>query len=110
MGYWQRDKDVIAVTHFADLMPEVLFLDKDHDKKREQLISMRIQLKKEKYYASEITPNLKEGIIQTKQEMRIAAENEILRRIHAIHRYLNDPNKEKYISHEKIFNTYMDNS
>ena len=110
MGYWQRDKDVIAVTHFADLMPEVLFLDKAQDKQRERLISMRIQLKKEKYYASEITPGLKEDIIETKQEMRKAAENEILKRIHAIHGYLNDPKKQKYISHEKIFNTYMRDS
>ncbi|MBU2429054.1 MAG: AAA family ATPase, partial [Proteobacteria bacterium] len=107
MGYWQRNKDVIAVTHFADLMPEVLFLDEAHDKQRERLISMRIQVKREKYYASEITPELKEDVIETKIQMRARAENEILKRLNAIHRYLNDPAKKKYISHEKIFNTYM---
>ena len=38
MGYWQRKKDIIAVTHFADLMPEVLFLDDKHNNEREELI------------------------------------------------------------------------
>ncbi len=108
MGYWQRKKDIIAVTHFADLMPEVLSLDEEHNKQREMLIDMRIQLKTEKYYASDFTPNLKEDIIQTKQEMRIRAEKEILKRVAAIRRYLIDPEREKYISHEKIFEKYME--
>ena len=46
MGYWQRKKDIIAVTHFADLMPEVLFLDDAHNRQLEELIDMRIRLKK----------------------------------------------------------------
>ena len=40
--------------------------------------------------------------------MRERAENEILRRVNAIRMYLLDPNREKYISHEQIFNTYME--
>lgn len=108
MGYWQRQKDIIAVTHFADLMPEVLFLDDAHNQKREDLIAMRIKLKKEKYYAAERTPNLKEDIIQTKQEMRKRAEQEILKRVEALRKYLIDPGREEYISHEYIFDTYME--
>ncbi|WP_300457927.1 AAA family ATPase [Desulfobacula sp.] len=108
MGYWQRKKDIIAVTHFADLMPEVLFLDDEHNQKREDLIAMRIKLKSEKYYATERTPNLKENIIQTKKEMRKRAENEILKRVGAIRNYLTDPDRERYISHEKIFKQYME--
>jgi translation elongation factor EF-Tu-like GTPase len=107
MGYWQRKKDIIAVTHFADLMPEVLFLDDEHNQKREDLIEMRIKLKSEKYYATERTPHLKENIIQTKQEMRKRAEEEILKRMNAIRKYLTDPDRERYISHEKIFKKYM---
>ncbi|CCK82477.1 AAA family ATPase [Desulfobacula toluolica] len=108
MGYWQRKKDIIAVTHFADLMPEVLFLDDEHNRQREELIEMRIKLKSEKYYATKRTPNLKENIIQTKQEMRNRAENEILKRVDAIRKYLTDPDREKYISHEQIFKNYME--
>jgi len=107
MGYWQRKKDIIAVTHFADLMPEVLFLDEVHNQKREDLIEMRIKLKSEKYYAKKRTPNLKENIIRTKKEMRKRAEDEILKRVHAIREYLIDPEREKYISHEQIFKKYM---
>ena len=107
MGYWQRKKDIIAVTHFADLMPEVLFLDDEHNQQREKLIEMRIKLKSEKYYAAARTPDLKENIIQTKKEMRQRAEQEILKRVHAIRKYLVDPDREKYISHEQIFEMYM---
>ncbi|NOX32464.1 MAG: AAA family ATPase [Deltaproteobacteria bacterium] len=107
MGYWQRQKDIIAVTHFADLMPEVLFLDDEHNRQRENLIAMRIKLKREKYYATARTPDLKENIIKTKKQMRKRAENEILKRVHALREYLIDPEREKYISHEKIFKKYI---
>ncbi len=107
IGYWQRKKDIIAVTHFADLMPEVLFLDKDHNNLREDLIEKRITYKTEKYYATHQTKNLKEDIIQTKKMMRDRAEQEILRRVNAIRMYLLDPDREKYISHEQIFTQYM---
>ncbi|MCK4767106.1 MAG: AAA family ATPase [Desulfobacula sp.] len=106
-GYWQRKKDIIAVTHFADLMPEILFLDETHNQQRENLIEMRIKLKKENYYAGKRTPNLKENIIQTKKEMRKRAEGEMLKRVDAIRKYLTDPDREIYISHEKIFKNYM---
>jgi len=107
MGYWQRKKDIIAVTHFADLMPEVLSLDENHNQQREDLIAMRIKLKSEKYYADKRTPDLKENIIQTKKKMRKKAEDEILKRVDAIRRYLIDPDRENYISHELIFKKYI---
>ncbi|MCM2283531.1 MAG: AAA family ATPase [Desulfobacula sp.] len=108
MGYWQRKKDIIAVTHFADLMPEVLFLDDAHNRQLEELIDMRIRLKSEKYSAAERTPFLKENIIQTKKEMRKRAEDEIVKRVTAIRKYLMDPERELYISHEQIFKQYME--
>ncbi len=107
MGYWQRNKDIIAVTHFADLMPEVLSLDDEHNQKREELIEMRVKLKKEKYYAKEQTANLKETIIETKKQMRQRAEAEIIKRVDAIRKYLIDPNRKQYISHEQIFKHYI---
>ena len=108
MGYWQRDKDVIAVTHFADLLPETLFLTDDHNQQRETLIKLRIKLKTEKYYAKKRSPDLKENIIRIKQEMRRHTENEIIRRVNAIRRYLIDPDRKQYISHEQIFKRYID--
>ncbi len=108
IGYWQRKKDIIAVTHFADLMPEILFLDEGHNSLREELIEKRIQYKTEKYYAANQTSSLKNDIIKTKKLMRKRAEEEILNRVNAIRMYLLDSDQEKYISHEKIFNTYME--
>ncbi|WP_321495325.1 AAA family ATPase [uncultured Desulfobacter sp.] len=107
IGYWKRDKDIIAVTHFADLMPEVLFLDEAHNKMNEELIENRIKYNMERYYDSEKTSNLQEDIVQTKKIMRKRAEEEILKRVNAIRFYLQDTGREKYISHEKIFQTYI---
>ncbi len=107
MGYWERSKDIIAVTHFADLLPEVISLGEKHNQQRENLIDMRIKLKSQKYSAKSRTPNLKENIIKTKKEMRQRAELEIHKRVDAIRMYLTDPKKELYISHEQIFKNYM---
>jgi ATP-dependent Lon protease len=107
MGYWQRNKDVIAVTHFADLLPETLFLADDHNQQREALIKMRIKLKTEKYYAKKRSPDLKADIIRIKGEMRARTEGEIIRRVNAIRRYLTDPDRKQYISHEQIFKNYI---
>jgi hypothetical protein len=89
-------------------MPEVLFLDEAHNKMREDLIEKRIKYKTEKYYDVEKTTNLKEDIVQTKKIMRKRAEHEILKRVNAIRSYLQDPDREKFISHEKIFKTYIE--
>ncbi|MFO7911002.1 MAG: AAA family ATPase, partial [Desulfotignum sp.] len=107
MGYWLRHKDIIAVTHFADLMPEVLYLNTAHNDMREELIAKRIRYKIEKYHETPKTPSLKQEIIQTKLLMRQRAESEILGRVNAIRLYLEDVSRKKYISHEKIFKTYM---
>jgi energy-coupling factor transporter ATP-binding protein EcfA2 len=107
MGYWQRDKDVIAVTHFADLIPEVLHINEKQHEDNEALIKKRITLKSEKYYDSKRTPNLKEDIIANKRAMRKLVEQVILDRVHAIQMYMLDPDKDKYISHEQLLSKYM---
>ena len=89
-------------------MPEVLVLDEAHNKMREDLIAKRIKYKTENYYDAEHTANLEEDIAQVKKSMRKRAEDEILKRVNAIRCYLQDPDREKYISHEKIFQTYLE--
>ena len=107
MGYWQREKDIIAVTHFADLIPEVIAIDDEQMKRLEELIAMRLKLKCEKYYGKKRTPGLKENILSAKAEMRRNTEQYITTRINAIRNYLNDPDRKMYISHEKIFKDYI---
>jgi hypothetical protein len=68
---------------------------------------MRIKLKTEKYYAKKRSPDLKADIIRIKGEMRARTEGEIIRRVNAIRRYLTDPDRKQYISHEQIFKNYI---
>lgn len=107
IGYWQRQKDVIGLTHFAELIPEVLVFDDTHHRLLERLIKMRIRLNSENYYDTQRTPNLEQDIRTVKTQIRRTAEKEISRRMHAIHRYLIDPDRQKYMSHEAMFNRYM---
>ncbi len=107
MGYWQRGKDVIAVTHFADLIPEAIAVDEQQMRRLEKLIAMRLKLKCGKYYGTTRTQGLKESILSEKAEMRCGTEQYIISRIKAIRDYLNDPGRKMYISHERIFKDYI---
>ncbi len=109
MGYWERNKDVIAVTHFADLIPEVLCINEKQNMDMELLINQRITLKSEKYYDNKKIPNLKEDIIFNKKKMRNIVEKVILQQVYSIQNYLLDAKKERYISHEQLFKKYMNN-
>ena len=107
IGYWQRQKDVLGLTHFAELIPEVMVFDKTHHRMLEQLIKMRIRLKSERYYDTEQTPDLEQNIKEIKVKLRQVAEQEVNRRMEAVRKYLLDPDREKYISHEEMFDRYM---
>jgi ATP-dependent Lon protease len=48
-NYWTQDKDVLGVTHFGDLVPEVMYFGEDYEKKLLELIEMRIAYKIKKY-------------------------------------------------------------
>ena len=109
MGYWAAGKDIIAVTHFADLIPEVVFLGEEQDKKRQALVEMRIRIKSQAYHGVERNRDmLKQEIVQEKKELRQMLEAEILNRLNAIKRYLLDPQRDRYLAHEKIFEFYND--
>ncbi|MFH1155624.1 MAG: AAA family ATPase [Pseudomonadota bacterium] len=106
MGYWERGKDIIAVTHFADLIPEVAALGGGYDRKLQNLIEMRIRIKFEDYQGAPKNKALKNDIIAGKKELRELLEKEILRRLEAIRKYLLDPSRNRYLSHEEIFHRY----
>lgn len=106
MGYWERDKDIIAVTHFADLIPEVVSLGDEYDAMLQELIAMRIRFKKEDYQGAKRDRALKEKIIAGKHDLRSLLEKEILQRLNAIRTYLLDPDRDRYLSHEEIFQIY----
>jgi len=106
MGYWERGKDIMGVTHFADLIAEVVSLGGDYDKRLLELIDMRIRIKVEDYHGVKRCPNLKENIIRGKMELRRGLEAVILDRIGAIRKYLMDPDRDPYLSQGEIFIRY----
>ena len=107
MGYWAAGKDIIAVTHFADLIPEVVALGGDHDEKRNALVDMRIRIKSQAYHGVKHNREmLKKEIVQGKKELRKILESEILNRLKSIKRYLLDVHGDRYLAHEKIFEIY----
>jgi hypothetical protein len=106
MGYWERGKDIMGVTHFADLISEVVSLDDLYAKELQTLIDMRIRRKLEDYHGANRCPHLKDDIVQGKKALRKRVEALILDRIDAIRTYLLTPDRDRYISHAQIFKRY----
>lgn len=103
VSYWLQGKDILGVTHFGDLVPEVVWLGPAQEKLVQRLIEMRIRYKCDKYADSEPSTDLKEAILQTKTDLRQMVEEEILRRLEAIRLYLRDPLRDPHRSLEEIF-------
>jgi len=74
-NYWSQDKDILGVTHFGDLVPEVLCLNADCERRLFELIATRIG------------------------EM----EKELRFRLNSLRKYLRSPNRDPHISLEEIF-------
>ncbi|MCP4119531.1 MAG: AAA family ATPase, partial [Desulfobacteraceae bacterium] len=106
MGYWERGKNIMGVTHFADLISEVVSLDDGYAEELRKLIDMRIRIKLEDYHGAKRCPNLKDDIVLGKKALRKRVEAVILDRINAIRTYLLAPDRDRYISHSQIFQQY----
>jgi hypothetical protein len=102
-NYWLQDKDILGVTNFGDLVPEVLLLDEAHGDRVRQLIETRIQYKLAKCQRKRPDAALKEGILSLKVELRDAMEKEIVRRLQALRAYMRSPVRDPHISLEEIF-------
>jgi len=102
-SYWSQGKDILGVTHFGDLVPEVLYFGQPHGTQLLNLIEKRIQYKLSKYKGGEVEEGLKEEILKTKQALRAVAEKEIVARLEALRKYLRDPARDPHLSLEEIF-------
>ena len=102
-NYWLQDKDVLGVTHFGDLVPEVLYFGEENQKVLLELIDMRIEYKLRKYQGKPLNKNVKEEILAKKQLLKDRAEKEILSRLNALRKYLRSPARDPHISLEEIF-------
>ncbi len=102
-NYWAQGKDVLAVTHFGDLIPEVVWLDEEYEKVLSELITARIGLKLAKHRKEKIPEGAEDGILERKNYLRNRIEKEIKHRLEAIRNYLVNPVRDPHLSLEEIF-------
>ncbi len=103
IDYWTRGKDILGVTHFGDLVPETIWLDKEYEEHVLELIEQRIRYKLDKYNNKIVDERAKETIIRLKAMLRNQAEQEIVRKIRAIRSFLRNPHRDPLTSLDLIF-------
>ncbi len=103
LNYWSQGKDILGVTHFGDLVPEVVWLGPDYENTLQELIRLRIDYKLNKY-KNQAAPNaIKNEILRKKERLRSRVEEDISDRIDAIRFYLRNPVRDPHLSLEEIF-------
>ncbi|WP_246803940.1 S16 family serine protease [Desulfosarcina cetonica] len=103
VNYWNQDKDILGVTHFGDLVPEVICLDPEYEQLLQELITIRIRYKLDKHQGDGADEAVKETILRKKEILRFRAEKEIKNRLTALRRYLRSPARDPHLSLEEIF-------
>ena len=106
MAYWTQNKDVLGVTHFGDLVPEVVWLGPDYEKILLELVAHRLQYKIAKYQGSVSSPADKQKIIDLKEILREQVEKEITNRLEAIRAYHRNPMRDPHMSLNEVFRIY----
>lgn len=103
-SYWAKGKDILGVTHFAELVPEVVWLGAEYEKDLLMLNELRVHYKKEKYSAGNYPQTeTKNAILACRARLKSRIESEISRRIESLRDYLRDPNNDKHLSLEGIY-------
>ena len=102
-NYWSQGKDVLGVTHFGDLVPEVMYFGEEYEKTLLDLINLRIEYKLKKYRENMAPKKIEEDILRKKEMLRNQAEREILSRLNALRKYLRSPARDPHLSLEEIF-------
>ena len=102
-NYWSQSKDILGVTHFGDLVPEVMHFGEDYEKILLELIETRIKYKLNKYRGNKPPEEIKAEILKKKDILKTRVEKEILSRLAALRKYLRTPAHDPHISLEEIF-------
>ncbi len=103
IGYWSQNKDILGVTHFGDLIPEVVWLGSAYEQRLLELIDLRIRYKLAKHQGQPAPAGAKESIVGIKEELRRQVEAELRSRLKAIRNYLRNPVRDPHISLQEIF-------
>jgi transitional endoplasmic reticulum ATPase len=103
INYWLLDKDILGVTHFGDLIPEVVWLGPDYERQLLSLIDLRVRYKLSKYQGDSAPAGAKEEIIRIKDKLRSDVEREIRNRLISLRRYLRNPDRDPHLSLQEIY-------
>jgi SpoVK/Ycf46/Vps4 family AAA+-type ATPase len=103
VSYWSQDKDILGVTHFGDLVPEVVWLNPEYEEKLLALIKLRIDYKIAKYQGETPPEGVKDEIVRNKEILRAELEKEIKHRLGALRRYLRSPTRDPHLSLDEIY-------
>ncbi len=102
-GYWEQGKDVLGVTHFGELISEVVWLSPDYEKRLLELTDLRIAYKLAKYRGEQQQPGAKQRILKIKESLKSEVEKELHARLAAIRRYLHSPTRDPHLSLQEIY-------
>lgn len=103
VNYWSNNKDVIGVTHFGDLIPEVVWLDPDYGDRLEEMIALRIQYKLSRYKEDAPSQHLLDRILSIRAGLRTDVELLICARLEALRAYLLSPDRDPHLSLAEIY-------
>ena len=103
MGYWTQGKDILGVTHFGDLIPEVVWLGQPYERHLQELINLRIAYKLAKNKGESPSQEIKERILAIKEELRGQFEKQIQERLAALRYYLRSPVRDPHLSLTEIY-------
>ena len=101
--YWAEGKDILGVTHFGNLVPEVLCISPEYGNNLQELITLRILYKRNKAAGIETQQHVKDTILRQKDILKQQIELEIIERLEAIRNYLRSPMRDPHMALEEIF-------
>ena len=103
LNYWLRGKDIIGVTHFGDLVPEVPWLGEEYEAKVRRLTALRIEKKRKSRRIGNGAGRLTAEIAGLKSALKIEMEAEITRRLLVPRLVLADPRSNHHLSLAAVF-------
>jgi hypothetical protein len=103
VNYWDQNKDILGVTSFGDLVPEVMWLNSEYERVLQELTSLRIDYKLKKYKGQSANDEIKDRILKNKTILQEELEKKIVERLEAIRNYLRNPVSDPHLSLEEIF-------
>jgi len=103
VNYWEQGKDILGISNFGELVPEVVCLGPEYEAMLKELIAMRIDYKLKKSKGNSAFDTNKENILKNKKLLKSQLETQSVNRLEAIRKYLRNPVSDPHLSLEEIF-------